>query len=55
MGGLGVARGSRVRWVCDPYDRYDVIYEKNWRIIEENSEYLMMRFVDQGTLIGQVR
>ena len=42
------------RWVCDPYDRYDVIYEKNWRIIEENSEYLMMRFVDQGALIGQV-
>ena len=42
------------RWVCDPYDRYDVIYEKNWKIIEENSEYLMMRFVDQGALIGQV-
>ncbi len=42
------------RWVCDPYDRYDVIYENNWKIIEESSEYLMMRFVDQGTLVGQV-
>ena len=29
-------------------------YEKNWKIIEEGGEYLMMRFVDQGTLVGQV-
>lgn len=41
-------------WVCDPYDRFDVIYEKNWKVIEDNSEYLMMRFVDQGALVGQV-
>jgi hypothetical protein len=42
------------RWACDPYNRYDVVYEKNWKIIEEGGEYLMMRFVDQGTLVGQV-
>jgi hypothetical protein len=42
------------RWTCDPYDRYDVVYENNWKIIEEGSEYLMMRFVDQGALVGQV-
>ena len=42
------------RWACDPYDRYDVVYEKNWKIIEEGGEYLMMRFVDQGALVGQV-
>ena len=42
------------RWICDAYDRYDVIYDNNWKIIEECSEYLMMRFVDQGALVGQV-
>ena len=42
------------RWICDAYDRYDIVYENNWKIIEAGSEYLMMRFVDQGALVGQV-
>ncbi len=42
------------RWICDAYDRYDVIYENNWKIIEAGSERLTMRFVDQGALVGQV-
>jgi len=40
--------------MCDPCNRYDVVYGTNWKIIEESSDYLMMRLVDRGTLIGQV-
>ena len=42
------------RWMCDPCNRYDVVYGTNWKIIEESSDYSMMRLVDRGTLIGQV-
>ena len=42
------------RWMCDPYKRYDIVYGTNWKIIEESSDYLMMRLVDRGALIGQV-
>ena len=42
------------RWVCDPYNRYDIVYGTNWKIIEESSDYLMMRLIDRGALVGQV-
>jgi hypothetical protein len=42
------------RWVCDPHGRYDIIYDKNWKIIEQGSECLTMRLVDEGALVSQV-
>ena len=34
------------RWICDPHGRYDIVYDKNWKIIEQGSECLTMRLVD---------
>ena len=42
------------QWMCDPHHRYDIIYDKSWKIVEQGSECLTMRLVDEGALLSQV-
>jgi hypothetical protein len=42
------------QWICDPHHRYDIIFDKNWKIVEQSSECLTMRLVNKGALVSQV-
>ncbi len=42
------------QWICDPHRRYDIIYDKSWKVVEQGSECLTMRLVDEGALVSQV-
>ena len=41
-------------WLTDPHDRFDLIYDDGWRIIEQQSDQTVLRLLDHGRLLGQV-
>lgn len=54
-GGLRRGRGRPGHlWFEDRFDRFNLVYSDNWRMIEQGPEQAVFRLVDQGALIGQV-
>jgi hypothetical protein len=41
-------------WLTDSYDRFDLVYPVQWKVIEQGAERVVLRLVDHGALIGQV-
>ncbi|MGI9178501.1 MAG: hypothetical protein ACR2IT_11685 [Pirellulales bacterium] len=48
----GVGRPGLV-WHRDRANRYDLVHDERWRVIEDGVEGLVMRFVDRGALVAQ--
>lgn len=48
----GVGRPGLV-WQRDPGGRYNLVHDERWRVIEDGTEGLVMRFVDRGALVAQ--
>lgn len=59
--GAGVGMGSRRQgtgrpgfvWHGDAANRYDLVYDDRWRVIEDGVEGMVMRLVDRGALVAQ--
>ena len=42
-----------VVWLRDAAGRYDIVHDERWRVIEDGSDGLVMRFVSRGALVSQ--
>jgi hypothetical protein len=40
-------------WYRDPGERYDLVHDARWRLVEQGKAGIVMRFVDRGALVGQ--
>ena len=48
----GVGEPDRV-WYRESEDRFDLVHDTRWRLVEDGPNGLVMRLVDRGALIGQ--
>jgi hypothetical protein len=41
-------------YYCDPKARYDMCYTREWQIVSQTDEHLVMRLLDRGNFVAQV-